>query len=524
MRLHTLATHVLFLIISVCIHALGSTDNSTIAMTSNPSYLGTAPHTTETTSTEISIKAPNTTENLYISSQPYIVSIEIRTTLAGYSEEGTSFGTGAILNKDQGYILTNAHVAKPDGVIDHYDVTLHDGTVIQAQLLYVDPWHDFAILKTDPKKLKSIPNSMPTKRASVKLGEPVLIIGKNENNHFSSQTGTVANAYEASDVLPGQVFRISLNAQGGASGSPVFNTEGKVIGFLYASNGLTSAFAIPIDYALDALDFIKQGKKPPRYGTGAIFGFTALEDLIRHDNFSNSKAEEIKQKFPLAFSRILTVRTTLKNSPAEEHLMAGDAILKINGQDIGPSLYALDKITNEAGAKGARKITFEIIRHGEAKAIDVNLYDLNAYKLKRMLHFGKAVFYDVDDEIVRRTHAARGVFVTNRKSGGGFYDQIPAIQRSGGSGTSSLVAITNVDGNPIKTLDDLIKLLPKLMKKKDFYIKIRNFGTEFGYNSEPYFVQSEQIRYIPYRTTDGLPELYTFNDEKHIWEMNIIQP
>ena len=44
------------------------------------------------------------------------------------------------------------------------------------------------------------------------------------------------------------------------------------------------------------------------------------------------------------------------------------------------------------------------------------------------------------------------------------------------------------------------------MKKKDFYIQIRNFGTEFGYNNEPYFLQNDQIRYVPYCATDGLPD------------------
>ncbi|MES2252376.1 MAG: trypsin-like peptidase domain-containing protein [Pseudomonadota bacterium] len=512
-----LLTRNLITVLFLCTPTLGTSSAQVTPIPAPVADLGSGSSPTNTND------PVNGAANLYISSQPYIVSIEIRTTLAGYSEEGTTYGTGAILDKDQGYILTNAHVAKPDGVIDHYDVTLHDGTVIQAQLLYADPWHDFAILKADPNMLKSIPNSMPTKRNAVHLGEPVLIIGKNENNHFSSQTGTIASAFETSDVLPGQVFRISLNAQGGASGSPIFNKNGKVIGFLYASNGLTSAFAIPIDYALDALEFIKQGKKPPRFGTGAILGFTALEDLVRYDSFPTDKAEAIKQKFPLAFSRVLNVRTTLKGSPAEEHLMPGDTLIKINGNDVGPSLYSLDRIANEEGEKGAKKITFEIIRHGETKTIDVGLYDLNAYRLKRMLHFGKAVFYEVDDEIVRRTNATRGVFVTNRKPGGGFHDQIPAIHRSSGS-SASLVSITNVDGTAIENLDQLIKLLPELMKKKDFYIKIRNFGAEFGYNNEPYFVQNEQIRYIPYRTTDGLPEFYTFNEEKHNWEMQIIQP
>jgi S1-C subfamily serine protease len=461
--------------------------------------------------------------NLYLSSQPYIVSIEVRTTLAGYSEEGTSYGTGSVLDKEHGFILTNQHVAKPDGVIDHYDVTLHDGTVIQAQLYYVDPWHDFAILKVNPKDLEKLPNSLPTKRNDIHLGDPILIIGKNENNHFSSQTGTIASAYETSDVLPGQVFRISLNAQGGASGSPVFNSDGKVVGLLYASNGLTSAFAMPIDYALDALESLKANKKPSRFGTGAIINFTPLEDLVRYDGFGAEKAEAHKLKFKHAFSRILTIKTTLKGTPADGLLLPGDALLKVNGKDIGPSLYELDVLLNQEGEKGTKKVTFEIERHGKTLHIDVGLYDLNTYTLKRMLNFGKAVFYEIDDSMVQRTNAVRGVFVTNRKPGGGFYDQIPAIARGGSGSTASLVQITSVDGVPIKKLADFIGLLPILMKKKDFHITICNYGVEFGYNNETYFVQKEQIRYIPYRDTDGLPELYTFDDKKHVWQMKIIQ-
>ncbi len=466
----------------------------------------------------------NTPENLYLTAQPYIVSIEIRATLAGYSQEGTTYGTGAIVDKDKGYILTNAHVAKPDGVIDHYEITLHDGEVLKAQLVYFDPWHDFAILKTDPEKLAKIPNSMPIKRDAVHLGDPVMIIGKNENNHFSSQTGTIASAYETSEDLPSQVFRISLNAQGGASGSPIFNAEGKAIGFLFASNGLTSAFAIPIDYALDAIESIEKGKTPPRYGTGAILQLTPLSDLVRYDSFPADVAEQFKTKFPLAFNRVITLKDAIKGSPAEQSLMAGDTLLKINGAEVGPSLYEIDKMINAEGAKGSKTISLEIMRHGQAKIIDVALYNLDTHKIKRLLHFGKAVFYEVDDAIVRRTGCPRGVFVTNCKSGGGFYDQIPSIQRTNGSGTAGLVALTNVDGTPIHTLDELIKILPKLMKKKDFHINIRNFATEIGYNNELYFRQNERIRYIPYCETDGLPEIYTFNDEKHSWEMQIVHP
>ncbi len=462
-------------------------------------------------------KAP---QNVYLSAQPYIVSIEIRATLAAYSDEGTTYGTGSILDKDQGIILTNAHVAKSEGVIDHYDVTLFNGQVVQAQLLYTDPWHDFALLKVNPDDLKEVPASLPTIRNAVNLGEHVFIIGKNENKHFSMHEGTVANPFESTEVLSGQVFRISLNAQGGASGSPVFNSDGKVIGFIYASNGVTSAFAFPIDYALDALDMIKSKKKPTRVGTGVILTLTALEDLVRHDGLAAAKAEELKRKYPLSFSRVLTVSTSLVDSPASKHFKAGDIIVKVNDQEVGPSLYKMDLIINAASAD--KTVKFDIIRHGKEMTLAVETYNLHEHMVKRMLNFGKAVFYEADDMIVRRTGAPRGVFVSNLKPGGGFFDQIPVLQRKNGANTG-LVRIESVDGTPIKSLDDFVKIIPDLMKKRDFYITIRNFGAEFGFNGDIHFSQGEQIKYIPYRSTDGLPELYTFNDDKHVWELKVIQ-
>lgn len=459
-------------------------------------------------------------QNLYLNSQPYIVSIEIRTTLAAYSEEGTTYGTGSILDKEKGIILTNAHVAKPEGVIDHYDVTLFNGRVVQAQLLYADPWHDFALLKVNPDDLKEVPASIPVARNAVNLGEHVFIIGKNENRHFSMHEGTIANPFESTEVLPGQVFRISLNAQGGSSGSPVFNTEGKVVGFIYASNGVTSAFAFPIDYALDALDAIKDGKKPVRVGTGVILTLTALEDLVRHDGLNAATAEELKQKFPLSFSRVLTLSTSLVGSPASTEFKPGDIVMKVNDQEIGPSLYKMDKIINTDGA--GKTVKFDIIRHGKEMTLNVGTYNLHERSIKRMLNFGKAIFYETDDMILRRTGAPRGIFVSNLKPGGGFFDQIPVLQRKSGV-SLGLVSIESIDGVPIKSLDDFVKIIPNLMKKKDFYMTLRNFGAEFGFNGDIHFSQGEQIKYIPYRTTDGLPELYTFNDEKHVWELAIIQ-
>ncbi len=457
-------------------------------------------------------------KDLYLSLQKYVVSIEIRATNAAYTSTGTSFGTGSVLHKEQGIILTNAHVAKPDAVVDHYDITLHDGTVCEAKLIYVDPWHDFALLQTDPKHLSSIPESIPTKTNSVALGDPVTLIGKNENKHFSMQTGSIANPYDTTEMLPSQCFRISLNAQGGASGSPVINQDGLVIGLIFASNGSTSAFALPIDYALDALQCVLKGEKPKRFATGALFAMRSLDDLVRYDNLDHAFVEEYAKKFEGAFNRGLVVTNVLMDSPATQLLQPGDLIVKVNDEDIGPSLYKLNKLVNEhkTHEKYKKKVKFDIIRHGKAQTVHVPTYDLFTYKISRLVHFGQAVFYENDDSIVQITGAPRGVFISNISPGGSFYDVIPSLS-TGQSSSRSLVALTHLDGEPITKLDDLIKVLPRVIKKKHFYVTIRNFATEMIYNREYSFTQQPQIKYASYYDVDGLPDLFTFDEKTHSW-------
>lgn len=57
-------------------------------------------------------------------SRPYIVSIKTRSTVAAYNSEGTTSGTGSIIDKKNGILLTNAHVVGVDKVVPYYEITL----------------------------------------------------------------------------------------------------------------------------------------------------------------------------------------------------------------------------------------------------------------------------------------------------------------------------------------------------------------------------------------------------------------
>lgn len=452
--------------------------------------------------------------------RPYIVSIKTRSTVAAYNSEGTTSGTGSIIDKKNGILLTNAHVVGVDKVVPYYEITLFNGRELRANLLYVDPWHDFAFLKVRVEDIDQLPAEVPIDNREVTVGEQVYMIGKNENKPFSPQPGMVANPYEAMDLLPNQVFRISLNAQGGSSGSPVFSQSNKAVGLVHASDGLTSAFALPISYAVDALKAIHEGKTPSRHSCGIILGYSSLDDYVRFYNFPADIADQYRKKFPNSFNRILAVTSILVSSPAETIFEVGDVITYVNGIEIGPNLYLFDKIINEAVlAKPNEEIEITVIRRGKTMALKVKTYDLHQRKIKKILQFGGAFFYEADDAIIRRTGARdHRVFITNIRPGSSFFESLPMLPRS----SSTLVCLTKINEKNISTLQDVIELIPSLMQHKDFSLVFKNYGVEFGIDSLPIFAQIPQTQSISYSRHDGLPEVYTFNPEKRTWNVETI--
>ncbi len=453
-------------------------------------------------------------------SRPYIVSIKTRSTVAAYNSEGTTSGTGSIIDKKNGILLTNAHVVGVDKVVPYYEITLFNGREIRANLLYVDPWHDFAFLKVREEDIYKLPAEIPIDNREVAVGEQVYMIGKNENKPFSPQSGMIANPFEAMDLLPNQVFRISLNAQGGASGSPVFTQSNQAIGLVHASDGVTSAFALPISYAVDALKAIHEGKIPSRHSCGIILKYSSLDDYVRFYNFPNDIADKYRQKFPNSFNRILVITSILVSSPAETVFEVGDVVTHVNDAEIGPNLYLFDKIINEAAlTKQNEEIEITVIRRGKVMALKVKTYDLHQRKIKKILQFGGAFFYEADDAIIRRTGARdHRVFITNIRPGSSFFESLPMLPRS----SSTLVCLTKINEKNISSLQDLIDLIPTLMEQKDFSLVFKNYGVEFGIDSLPIFAQVPQTQSISYSRHDGLPEVYTFNPEKRAWSVEAI--
>lgn len=136
-----------------------------------------------------------------------------------------SVGTGFLIDA-KGYIVTNAHVLKATGAI----VTNTKNKEFNTDIVFVDPGKDLAILKIDDSSFtpsSSLPYSI--RKSSVSLGEDVFTLGFPRDEIVYNMGYLSAKTGFAGDTSS---FQISLAANPGNSGGPVFNKTGEVIGVL----------------------------------------------------------------------------------------------------------------------------------------------------------------------------------------------------------------------------------------------------------------------------------------------------
>lgn len=139
--------------------------------------------------------------------------------------EFTASGS-AFLIDGKGYLVTNAHVLKGSGAV----VVNNKGKEFNARIINIDNESDIAILKIQDEEYKPV-SSLPysIKQSNVDLGEELFTLGYPREQivynmgYLSSESGY--NGDTAS-------YQISLSANPGNSGGPVFNKNGEIIGIL----------------------------------------------------------------------------------------------------------------------------------------------------------------------------------------------------------------------------------------------------------------------------------------------------
>jgi serine protease Do len=172
---------------------------------------------------------------------------------------GDAMGSGVLIS-DEGYILTNHHVA---GASARVRVRWPDGTDTVGEVIRGDRARDVALIRTTARA-----EPLPIRSGAVKLGEAVFAIGTPKEREFAGTLtkGVVSNPER---VVDGQRFiQSDVAVDHGNSGGPLLDESGRVIGLTdwgYAPDGVSHNlnFFIPIDDALTALALTQTAAAEP---------------------------------------------------------------------------------------------------------------------------------------------------------------------------------------------------------------------------------------------------------------------
>ena len=167
-----------------------------------------------------------------------------------------SGGTGFLIN-GSGLMITNAHF-----IINSKNVRVFNtkGEQFNAFVVRLDPVRDVAIIKIDDSQFKTgmtLPYGIS--KSTSDIAEPVFTLGYPRDEIVYGEGYMSAKTGFNGDTLSCQ---ISVPANPGNSGGPVFNHNGEVIGILSAKEtGAEGAvFAIQSKYIYRAIEELKKNK------------------------------------------------------------------------------------------------------------------------------------------------------------------------------------------------------------------------------------------------------------------------
>jgi S1-C subfamily serine protease len=326
-----------------------------------------------------------------------------------------SFGSGILIDKTNGIIITNAHVSSYSPSINRVNFKYSDP--MQSKQIYIDPEIDLAFLQVDPKSIpkEAIEAKLQCKN-DYKQGQNVVAFGHPNGKDFTITRGIISAIRYETDFFESIQTDAAIN--GGNSGGALIDiSSGLVVGI--NSFGATDAeglnFALPSYTACKVLELYKNKKDP------SPLDFQVL--------FSNNKEQG---KF-LRISEVLNKQSLLK---------VGDEILEVDSKKVeNPT-----QLSNEA--RGKSNITVKILRDNKQQELKLQLKSRGSVTERVGLVFSNIIIGD-------KSSSTSGVI--NQKMNNPDSNLVVQNLRSGpGSGKLRKFDVINyIDGKEFKTAQSL---------------------------------------------------------------------
>ena len=378
-----------------------------------------------------------------------LVNFDMPYTVSGVADR-YYYGTGLIADAARGLVVVDRNTV-PIAMGD-VRLTFAGSLEIPGRVEYIHPLHNLAVVSYDPKLIGNTPVKSATFLSRTLLpGDDVAVVGLGSDFRMLSQSSEVASVSAAAFPLSRTLrFRDTnldivtlVNGPSEFDGTLV-DLQGRVLGmwasFAYQSGrDLTQVnLGIQSDVIVDMLDKLRAGE--PLRSLEAEWAPMPLatarkvdlpEDwLQRYETHSPAKRE------------VLTVATTVADSPAARFLRSGDILLSIDGQ-----LANTFRQVERASQQPTVEVT--VLRDGREVTGSVGTVVLDGLGIERVVSWAGALLQAPHRELaVQRGVGSGGVYVS-------FFNFGSPASRSGLFAGRRIVAL---DGEPTPDLEAFVRV------------------------------------------------------------------
>lgn len=405
---------------------------------------------------------------------PAVVALQV-TAVRSFQDDvaGAYGGTGFVVDMEQGLLLTNRHVCTCGPArINATFVGCPAMEEVAVQVAYLDPVHDFAFLRFDPKQLQQTPRvQIALDPEGLRVGEEIRVVGNDALEKLQILSGTVARVDRnppgiAGDYQDENTFYAlaSSGTRGGSSGSPVLNKQGYAVALNAAAKESTMhAFYLPLHRVARAFRAVRTGDFVPRGTLCTSFAYASFPEVVRLGVDRSFVQNAVLGREPQkggTFSKatppggMLQVQRCVPGTLAAERLQAGDVLLELNGSPCADFVFWDSVLDDSVG----ESICIKVCRQGRVLDVELTVQDHHALIPHSFLELGLGIFHEVPYQTAMKHHIPlKGVYVAQA----GFVF---------GESVKTDAVILDVNGAPCDDLQSFERALQQIPNKEYFAV------------------------------------------------------